>query len=143
MANILAEIRSKRIEIALTLVGLVVGSLWIPSAIDSNAAGRQRQSDCFRAVLDLRRSAEQLDRGYAIHPELRQERLADLDSVNLNLKATDFSCQNVEEHRELRTELATISNNFGEVRRNASVGIETPEYARGILSWTDRRMQAK
>lgn len=141
--GLVAEARLKSIEILLALVGLVIGAWWIPNTIDAHAADRQRQSDCFRSVVDLRRSAEQLGRGYAINPEVRQERLADLDSVNLNLMSVKFACDRVSAQGSNMDGLNSLIGSFKGVRDGASKGQESPTFSSDVISWTDRSMQSK
>lgn len=140
----MAEIRSKRVEVVLTIIsGLIVG-FYLPICLNSAAVDRENQQRCWQSVVDIRRNVNTVREGFIVQPTVPVARGSDLQAIKLSIENAAFACSEV---RDVTPQIQSIefllvsneevasSSDSGAFRTYAD--FESSGFEKEVLDWTD------
>lgn len=140
----MADIRSKRVEVALTIFsGLVIG-LFLPLCLNSAAIDRENRQRCWQSVVDIRRNVNTVREGFIVQPSVPVARRADLEVMKINLENAAFACGEIRDIRRqilsidlliTRNEAVASASDSGTFRTYAD--FESFKFEKQVLDWTD------
>ncbi|GHH32587.1 hypothetical protein [Lentzea cavernae] len=117
------------------LVALAI-SFIVPVTLDKDAQQRERTRSCIDAVVDMRKSAQQIRGGYAVDKGARGERLADWDEGVAAGERMRVTCRNSSLPAPSGTSADTLWEQMHTAREQAAAGQTDLRPIDVMMKWT-------